>query len=96
MFPIAFARIELLLLAFVELYCAIGFLKQKALARKVFIWYSLYGIAGFLFSIPELISIMRSIDESYRMVSLFPLTFGLAFGALVLLYVIWHKDYFPN
>jgi predicted nucleic acid-binding Zn ribbon protein len=93
--PVGFAKFFLFLIQGVGIYCGIGFLKQLAMARKVYIWISIYGIVNSLISTPILISALRLRDND-KVGLMINMVITIIFSGYILYYIIRHKDYFVN
>lgn len=94
--PVVLARIETLVFAGVGIYCGIGFLRQKALARKIYIWVVLFGIINTLISTPVLINSMPLPDHVKGPTMISSMIGGPAIFGWILFYLIRRKDYFTN
>jgi len=93
--PVALARIVTLVFSGVGIYCGIGFLKQMALARKIYIWVAIYGIINQLISTPVLMNSMR-LPDNVKGGMIVGMIIGIAISGWILFYLIRRKDYFTN
>lgn len=93
-----------LILAGVSLGCGLGFLRQRALARQVFIGWTAFSLLSSLLSLTSvdraLYLTSHGLDgssmEIARIVAYVTIVVMLAVWVLMLSYVAKHKDYFPN
>ncbi len=93
--PVIIARAFGLIGNGIGIYCGIGFLKQLALARKVYIWVAIYGIANSLITTPVLMNTMRLPDE-VKTGMIIGMIIGVGITGWILYYVVRRKDYFTN
>lgn len=83
-------RIESLILAAISLYCGLGFLKQRASARRVYLGFGVYRV-GF-----QLIATMALISRNVSPELIAPSLIGFVIFGWILYYVMRRRDYFPN
>lgn len=86
--PAALAKLSVAALAGVGIYCGIGLLRQKALARRVFTWVAIYSVVNALLSTPV---IAGSSSEAITGMAI-----AVGFYGWILFYLSSRKDYFIN
>jgi len=101
--PVIVMQLVGLIMAGLSVYCGVGFLKLKALAREIYLWVAIFGIANMVISYPVILSSMnlpRNLPsgayESMIVGGIVGMIIVLALQGYILYYLFRRKDYFVN
>lgn len=93
--PVIVVQLVGLIMVGLSVYCGVGFLKLKALARQIFLWTAIYSIVQTVTSSPVILSSMNVPSEAI-VPGIVGMIFGLALYGYILYYLFRQKDYFVN
>lgn len=93
--PVPFMMAVNLIGVVISFYCGIGFLKLKSAARKLYLYWAVFGLAQAVITPVRLLSSTRVPDTVVAGMAI-GFVLGLGFYGWIIYYIVRKKEYFVN